>query len=107
MLVQDMPRALLLATAAFAMTLITGGFWVRFLRARKIGKQIRVEGPQSHMIKTGTPTMGGVMILVPVIVLTVGFNLVDRWSMLLPLGVLIAFGILGGVDDYLSLIGTR
>src|SRR5690242_10844141 len=59
------------------------------------------------MIKTGTPTMGGVMILVPVIVLTVGFNLVDRWSMLLPLGVLIAFGILGGVDDYLSLIGTK
>ena len=57
-LVKDMSRALLLAATAFVLTLITGGYWVRFLRERKIGKQIRVDGPQSHMIKTGTPTMG-------------------------------------------------
>src|SRR5690349_19372571 len=83
-LVRDMPRALLLAATAFVLTLITGGYWVRFLRAKKIGKQIRVEGPQSHMIKTGTPTMGGIIILLPVVLLTLAFNLVDRWSMLLP-----------------------
>ena len=107
LLVDDMSRALLLAAAAFMLTLITGGFWVRFLRARKIGKQIRVEGPQSHMVKTGTPTMGGAMIIVPVIVLTVAFNLVGRESVLLPLAVLVAFAILGAVDDYLSLVGTK
>lgn len=106
-LVKDMARALLLAATAFVLTLITGGYWVRFLRARKIGKQIRVEGPESHMIKTGTPTMGGVIILVPVVLLTVAFNLFDRWSMLLPLSVLIGFAVLGGIDDYLSLVGTR
>lgn len=106
-LVESMSRALLLAAAAFIITLVTGRYWIRFLKAKKIGKQIRVEGPQSHMVKTGTPTMGGVMILVPVIVLTIAFNLVERWSMLLPLGVLIAFAILGGVDDYLSLVGTK
>jgi phospho-N-acetylmuramoyl-pentapeptide-transferase len=103
MLVPDMARALLLAAAAFALTLVTGGFWVRWLRANGIGKKIRVEGPQSHIVKTGTPTMGGVIILVPVVLLTVIFNLVDRWSLLLPLGVLISFAILGGIDDWMSL----
>jgi phospho-N-acetylmuramoyl-pentapeptide-transferase len=106
-LVQDMPRALLLAAAAFVVTLISGGYWIKFLRAKRIGKQIRAEGPQTHQVKTGTPTMGGIMIIVPVIILTILFNLVGSWSMLLPLGVLIGFAILGGIDDYLSLIGSR
>lgn len=106
-LVPDPSRALLLAAASFVLTLISGRFWVRFLREKKIGKQIRMEGPQSHIIKTGTPTMGGIIIILPVIVLTVIFNLAGRWSLLLPLGVLVAFAILGAVDDYLSLVGTR
>jgi len=92
LLVQDMARALLLAAAAFILTLATGGYWIRFLRRHRIGKQIRLEGPQSHLVKTGTPTMGGIIILLPVIVLTVAFNLIDRWSILLPLAVLVAFG---------------
>ncbi|MFL5803665.1 MAG: phospho-N-acetylmuramoyl-pentapeptide-transferase [Roseiflexaceae bacterium] len=102
-----MPRALLLAATAFVLTLITGGYWVRFLREKKIGKQIRIEGPQSHLVKTGTPTMGGVIILLPVVLLTIAFNLVERWSVLLPLAVLMGFAVLGGIDDYLSLVGTR
>ncbi len=106
-LVQDMARALLLAAAAFVLTLATGGFWVRFLRDKRIGKQIRVEGPQTHFVKTGTPTMGGVIILLPVVLLTLFFNLIDRWSLLLPLGVLIGFAILGAIDDYLSIVGSK
>jgi phospho-N-acetylmuramoyl-pentapeptide-transferase len=106
-LVPDMARALLLAAAAFALTLATGGHWVRFLRAKGIGKKIRVEGPQSHIVKTGTPTMGGIIILVPVVLLTVLFNLIDRWSLLLPLGVLVSFGVLGAIDDYLSLTKSK
>jgi phospho-N-acetylmuramoyl-pentapeptide-transferase len=106
-LVNNMSRALLLAAAAFVITLVSGGWWVRLLRAKRIGKQIRLEGPASHAVKTGTPTMGGIMIIVPVVLLTVAFNLVGRWSMLLPLGVLVAFAVLGAVDDYMSLVGTR
>jgi phospho-N-acetylmuramoyl-pentapeptide-transferase len=106
-LIRDMARALMLASAAFILALLSGGFWIRFLRAKKIGKRIRAEGPQSHIVKTGTPTMGGIMIILPVVVLTILFNLVDRWSMLVPLGVLIGFAILGAADDYLSLVGTR
>lgn len=106
-LVQDMARALLLGAAAFVLTLITGGCWVRFARAHKIGKQIRIEGPQSHMTKMGTPTMGGIMIVGTVVVLTVLFNLVDRWSMLLPLAVLISFALLGGIDDWMTLTNSK
>lgn len=107
LLVQDMARALLLAAAAFVMTLLVGGWWVSFARKHKIGKQIRLEGPQSHMTKMGTPTMGGVMIISSVVVLTVLFNLVDRWSMLLPLAVLVSFAVLGGIDDWMTLTNSK
>lgn len=106
MLVQDMSRALLLAAGAFAVTLIFGRFWLKVLRHYRIGKRVRKEGPQSHYIKTGTLTMGGLMIIAPVVALTVAFNLVDRWSMLLPLTALVLFGALGAADDYLSLTGS-
>ena len=42
-------------------------FWIRVLRYRKIGQQIRADGPQRHLVKQGTPTMGGVVMLVAVI----------------------------------------
>lgn len=106
-LIEDVARALLLAAAAFALTLLTEGWWVRFARTHKIGKRIRVDGPQSHMIKMGTPTMGGIMIISTVVVLTIIFNLVDRWSMLLPLGVLVGFAALGAFDDWLSLTNSK
>ncbi|EFO79339.1 phospho-N-acetylmuramoyl-pentapeptide-transferase [Oscillochloris trichoides DG-6] len=107
MLVQDMARALLLAAAAFVLTLFVGAWWVRFARQHKLGKQIRLDGPQSHLTKMGTPTMGGVMIVSTVLVLTVLFNLVDRWSMLLPLAVMVSFAVLGGLDDWLTLTKSQ
>ena len=106
-LVQDMARALLLAAAAFVLTLFVGKWWLGFARRHKLGKQIRIDGPQSHMTKMGTPTMGGVMIVSTVVVLTALFNLVNSRSMLLPLAVLISFAVLGGVDDWMSLMGTK
>jgi len=106
-LVQDMARALLLAAAAFVLTLIVGAWYVPFARRHKLGKQIRADGPQSHLAKTGTPTMGGIMVVSTVVVLTVLFNLVDRWSMLLPLAVLLSFAVLGGVDDWMTLTGSQ
>jgi len=106
-LVEDMARSLLLAAAAFVLTLFVGRWWVRFARRHKLGKQIRVDGPQSHMTKMGTPTMGGVMIVSTVVVLTALFNLVNSRSMLLPLAVLISFAVLGGVDDWLTLTQSK
>ena len=97
----------LLAGSTFILTLLTGGRWVRWLRQKKIGKQVRSDGPEKHLAKTGTPTMGGIMIVVSAVIMTVLFNLVDRWSMLLPLSVLISYAILGGYDDFLTLTGSR
>ncbi|GAA5526544.1 phospho-N-acetylmuramoyl-pentapeptide-transferase [Herpetosiphon gulosus] len=106
-LVLKLAEALLLAGAAFVLTLVLGRWWIRWLKAHNIGKAIRVDGPQSHMIKIGTPTMGGVMIIASVVIITVIFNLVGRWSMLLPLAALVGYGILGAFDDYLSLTKVR
>lgn len=105
--VTEAARSLLLAGGAFLLTLFTGRYWVAWLRAKKIGKQVRADGPQSHLTKTGTPTMGGIMIVVSAVIMTILFNLRGRPSMLLPLAVLVSFAILGGYDDFLSLTGTK
>jgi phospho-N-acetylmuramoyl-pentapeptide-transferase len=102
---QNMAVSLALAGLAFVVTLIIGRPIVTYLRMRKAGKQVRVDGPETHFVKTGTPTMGGVMIAVSVVLITLVFNTVGRLSMLLPIGVLIASAILGAMDDRMSLLG--
>jgi phospho-N-acetylmuramoyl-pentapeptide-transferase len=106
-----MAYSLTLGTISFLMAVIWGRPLINLLKHWGIGKGIRIEGPSTHQVKTGTPTMGGLMILIPVVVITgvlnmvnfMGFTLIGR-SILVPLGVLTAFGILGAVDD---LIGVK
>ncbi len=106
--------SLSLAAFSFMLTVIWGTPLLRVLRYFKIGKQIRVEGPQSHFTKLGTPTMGGVMIILPVLLITVLLNAgsliglsVSGRSVLLPLGVLVVYGLLGAVDDWEGIRGKR
>ncbi len=107
--------ALALSMLGFMMTVIWGGPLVRLLRYWKIGKLIRIEGPARHLeTKMGIPTMGGVMFILPVALLTILMNAatllgvdVLGQSVLLPLLVLIAFAILGGVDDWEGIRGPR
>ncbi|MDQ6601178.1 MAG: phospho-N-acetylmuramoyl-pentapeptide-transferase [Chloroflexota bacterium] len=101
----NLAASLALSAVAFVMTVVIGRPIIATLKRHKIGKRIRVEGPESHLIKMGTPTMGGIMIATSVVVLTAIFNLAGRLSMLLPLGVLLACGVLGAVDDMLNLVG--
>jgi len=106
--------ALALSTLGFMMAVIWGGPLVRLLRYLKIGKLIRVEGPGRHFTKMGTPTMGGVMIILPVTLVTLlmngatvlGVDVLGR-SVLLPLVVMISFSILGGIDDWEGIRGPR
>jgi phospho-N-acetylmuramoyl-pentapeptide-transferase len=102
LLIQNIDRGLLLATAAAIIVLISGRWCIHVLRAYNIRKRVRQVGhdPQAGI---GQLTMGGVMIIIPVLILTVLFNLIDRWSMLLPLGVMLCYAVLGGIDDYYSL----
>jgi len=102
---QNMAVSLALAGLAFVVTLIIGRPIVTYLRQQRVGKQIRVDGPETHLIKTGTPTMGGVMVSISVVVITLVFNTLGRLSMLLPIGVLLAAGFLGAVDDRMNLVG--
>jgi phospho-N-acetylmuramoyl-pentapeptide-transferase len=126
-----MPFALALATVSFLLAVIWGRPLINLLKRKGIGKQIRIEGPNSHQVKTGTPTMGGIMILVPVFVITVILNLANflsgvAWgkailrvfnfaegspligkSILVPLLVLVSFGILGALDDWAGVRGKR
>ncbi len=101
-----MAYALTLGTISFLLAVVWGGPLIRLLKRHNIGKQIRIEGPGSHRLKMGTPTMGGLMILVPVVLITaalniinlMGLNLIGR-SILVPLGTIVSFGLLGAVDD--------
>jgi phospho-N-acetylmuramoyl-pentapeptide-transferase len=101
----NLATSLALSAIAFGLTVAIGRPYIQFLRDRKIGKQIRIEGPEGHLHKTGTPTMGGIMFTASVVLLTVMFNLVGRLSMLLPLGILIGAATLGAIDDKMNLVG--
>jgi len=105
---------LALSSLCFVMAVIWGGPLIRTFRHFKIGKLIRVEGPDSHITKMGTPTMGGLMFIVPVAILTILFNITSvmgldvlNKSVLVPLGVMIAFGVLGATDDWEGIRGPR
>ena len=111
---KDTTLALSLAGLAFMMTVIWGGPLLRILRYFKIGKLIRVDEPGHHAVKMGTPTMGGVMFILPVLLLTVllnavallGLNVVGR-SVLVPLIVMVGYALLGAVDDWQGIRGKR
>jgi phospho-N-acetylmuramoyl-pentapeptide-transferase len=100
-----MSYALTVGTITFLMTVIWGGPLIQLLREKGIGKQIRVEGPSSHIVKSGTPTMGGLLFIIPVVTITIAANLLGRYSILLPVGVLVSCAAVGGVDDMLNLVG--
>jgi phospho-N-acetylmuramoyl-pentapeptide-transferase len=96
-----------LTVIAFAITAWGYRPFIAFLRGHQIGKQVSVWEPTTHESKTGTPTMGGILALVAIVVLTVAFNLVGRYSMLVPLGVIVGYGLLGAADDLLTLVGSK
>ena len=99
---------------SFLMTIIWGDPLIRLLKAWRIGKIVREDGPDQHIIKMGTPTMGGIMFMIPVTLLTIlfnavsifGFNLLGR-SVLLPLLTMWAYALLGMIDDWEGIRGPR
>ena len=109
-----MSAALFLGGLSFLLAVIWGGPLIRLLKARGIGKQIRLEGPQTHLVKAGTPTMGGLMIIVPVVLITAALNIANLIGLnqfgqqiLVPMGTMVAFGALGAIDDWTNVRGRR
>ena len=96
-------RAVFACLTALAISLVLGPLVIRKLTTYKIGQSVRDDGPQSHLTKAGTPTMGGVLILLAVIISTLLWaDLADGfvWAVLL---VTVGFGLVGAADDYLKL----
>ena len=102
-----MVRALVIGSAASVVAVLAGGPLVSLLERLKVGKAISDEGPESHHGKAGTPTMGGILILGIILVVTLPTNVVGHASVLLPLGVMGLVGAVGVADDLLTLQGRE
>ncbi|MCL2530079.1 MAG: phospho-N-acetylmuramoyl-pentapeptide-transferase [Coriobacteriia bacterium] len=97
---------------AMALAIVLLPIWIRILKVRQIGQQIRADGPQHHYVKQGTPTMGGVVILIAVLVATlICCGLAARPEQILPLILLLLVtlltGFMGLVDDLSKVIKER
>lgn len=109
-----MDFALILASISFLLAVVWGPLLIRILRHYNIGKRIRIDGPRGHQTKQGTPTMGGLMIVVPVALITVALNIYNLLaqtmvgrSILVPLGVMLVYAFIGALDDIAGVRGMR
>ncbi len=109
-----MSYSLTLGTIAFLLAVGWGGPLIHYLKRAHLGKRIRIDGPDAHRVKTGTPTMGGLMIIVPVLLITLVLNVANLMgrtyigqSILVPLFVMVGFGLLGLLDDLEGILGRN
>ena len=97
-------RSILATMSSLAIALMVGPYMIARLSRYQIGQVVRADGPQSHLPKAGTPTMGGLLIIVAVAVTTVLWaDLANRFVWIV-LGVTLSFGLIGFYDDYLKLV---
>jgi len=97
-------RTMLAALTALALSFLIGPMMIRKLTAYKIGQSVRDDGPQTHLVKAGTPTMGGALILVAIMLTTLLWaDLSNRYIWVVLLTTL-GFGIIGWIDDYRKVI---
>jgi len=106
--------ALFLGGLSFLLAVVWGSPLIHLFKHYGIGKKIRIEGPSTHQVKAGTPTMGGLMIVVPVLVITAALNIANLLgativgkSILVPMTAMAAFAALGAVDDLMGVRGKR
>ena len=97
-------RAILAALTALALSFAIGPWMIRLFTQRQIGQQVRSDGPQSHLQKKGTPTMGGALILTAILVGTALWADLHNRFVWVTLIVTLAFGLIGFWDDYLKLV---
>jgi len=97
-------RGILAAVTALALALFIGPTMIALLSRYQIGQQVRTDGPQTHLAKSGTPTMGGGLILVSMVLGTLLWaDLSSRFVWIL-LATTLCFGLIGFYDDYLKLV---
>lgn len=95
------------AITALLLSLLFGGRVINWLRDLKYGQQIREEGPQSHQAKSGTPTMGGVLILGSVLISTLLWARLGQLYIWIAMFATVGFGAIGFLDDYIKIVKKR
>ena len=91
---------------SFAISVAAGPVVIPFLRRLKVGQTVRGEGPETHLKKNGTPTMGGILILLSVVITSVFF--VKDYPKIIPvLFLTLGFGLIGLLDDYIKVVLKR
>jgi phospho-N-acetylmuramoyl-pentapeptide-transferase len=93
-------RTILGALTALIIALLVGPALIRHLSTYQIGQNVREDGPRSHLAKAGTPTMGGLLILISILVSTLCWVDLGNRFVWVALGVTLAFGVIGWIDDY-------
>jgi phospho-N-acetylmuramoyl-pentapeptide-transferase len=102
----DFKEVLFPLVITFLFTMLIAPLFIPFLKRLKFGQQIRTDGPQSHLKKTGTPTMGGMIILLAIALASLKF--IDKNSELIVLLVAtLGFGLIGFLDDYIKIVFKR
>jgi len=89
--------------SALSISFILGPWFIRQLQSRQIGQSIRDDGPQSHLKKAGTPTMGGSLILLALIIPTLLWSDLSNTLVWIVVAITVLFGVIGFVDDYLKI----
>src|SRR5437762_3377800 len=100
-------RTAFASLTALMLSLMLGPWLIARLRDFQIGQHIREEGPQSHKAKAGTPTMGGVLIVLSIIIPTLLWTDLRNPFMWIVLASTLAFGAVGFADDYLKVVRRR
>ncbi|MCM1039269.1 MAG: phospho-N-acetylmuramoyl-pentapeptide-transferase [Ruminococcus sp.] len=91
---------------SFAISVLLGPVVIPFLKRLKVGQTVRDEGPEAHLKKNGTPTMGGILILISVVVTSILY--VKEYPRIIPiLFVTMGFGLIGFLDDYIKVVLKR
>jgi len=96
-------RSIMAVLTALGISMMLGPLMIRRLIALKIGQSIRDDGPQSHLVKAGTPTMGGALILLAIAVSTLLWGDLSNHYIWIVLFVTLGSGLVGGIDDYIKL----
>ena len=97
-------RAILSTLTALLIAIIIGPKMIKWLQRMQIGQTVRDDGPESHLSKSGTPTMGGLLILAAIITSVLLWADLTNKYVLVTLSVVVGYGIIGFVDDYRKVV---
>ncbi|MDH3777634.1 MAG: phospho-N-acetylmuramoyl-pentapeptide-transferase, partial [Gammaproteobacteria bacterium] len=97
-------RAIMGALTALLISFIIGPRMIKRLQVNQLGQPVREDGPETHLLKAGTPTMGGTLILAAISISTVLWANLENMYVWVVLFVTLSFGVIGYVDDYKKLI---